>query len=92
MMPTVARWHHKEWAHLNPGQSLSIRIEQMAVYIEASATCTTIHSESPLKDRFRPKLFVALNDKGKPIGTAALDLHDMDDKPHLSPWLASVYV
>lgn len=83
MIPAVAQWHHQEWAHLNPGQTLSVRIEKMASYLDASVL-------SP--DSFSPTLFIALNAEGEPVGTAALDLHDMDCQPILSPWLASVYV
>lgn len=35
--------------------------------------------------------FVLLDDD-KPIGTACLSVMDLDTRPDLSPWLASVYV
>ena len=92
MVPLVAQWHHQEWAHLNPGQSLSDRIEKMAAYLDQSAPCAKTQDEFPSSSRFVPKLFVAFNAEARPIGTAALDLQDMDDQPMLSPWLASVYV
>lgn len=84
-IPVVARWHHAEWAHLNPGQTLAARINKMSAYLKVSVDA--LGSES-----FTPKLFVALNGEGFPVGTAALDLHDMDNQPMLSPWLASVFV
>jgi predicted N-acetyltransferase YhbS len=31
-------------------------------------------------------------DKGKVVGTVSLKIHDMDTRPHYSPWLASLYV
>jgi GNAT superfamily N-acetyltransferase len=35
--------------------------------------------------------FVLL-DGNVPVGTASLSRHDMDERPHLTPWLADVYV
>ena len=38
-----------------------------------------------------PQSFVLLVD-GKPIGTASLVAHDLDERPDLTPWLAGVFV
>ncbi len=38
-----------------------------------------------------PQCFVLLRD-GTPVGTASLVAHDLDARPDLTPWLASVYV
>jgi GNAT superfamily N-acetyltransferase len=38
-----------------------------------------------------PQTFVLLVD-GKPIGTASLVVHDLDERPDLTPWLAGVFV
>ena len=37
-----------------------------------------------------PQSFVLLVD-GKPIGTASLVAHDLDERPDLTPWLAGVF-
>ena len=38
-----------------------------------------------------PQTFVYLA-AGKPVATAGLIAHDLDDRPELTPWLAAVYV
>ena len=38
-----------------------------------------------------PQVFVLLIE-GEPFGTASLVAHDLDERPQLTPWLASVYV
>jgi hypothetical protein len=38
-----------------------------------------------------PQSFVLMID-GKPIGTASLVVHDLDERPDLTPWLAGVFV
>lgn len=75
-LPTLAEWHHREWAHLNPGGSVEKRIEKMQSY---------------LGDELIPSLFVA-KDADTLLGSAGLLSHDMDTRMDLSPWLASVYV
>ncbi len=76
LIPTLARWHHAEWAALNPGQSLEQRIARMARY---------------LTDDALPRMVVWM-DGEQPLGTAALVQSDMDTRPQQSPWLAAVYV
>jgi len=76
LIPTLARWHHAEWAALNPGQSLEQRIARMARY---------------LNDDALPRMVVWM-DGEQPLGTAALVQNDMDTRPQQSPWLAAVYV
>lgn len=46
-IPTLAQWHHSEWQHLNPGQSLQDRIDKMQAY---------------LNDDFIPSTYIALED------------------------------
>lgn len=75
-IPTLAAWHHQEWASLNPGQSLQQRIDKMQCY---------------LGDALIPSTFIA-KDNDHLIGSAAIVEHDMDNKPELSPWLASVFI
>ena len=81
MIPDIALWHHQQWAHLNPGQTLADRIEKMQQYCLAGNA-----------GGFSPTLFIALDSDGALIGTAALDAQDMDCLPELTPWLASVFV
>lgn len=38
-----------------------------------------------------PQTFVLLLD-GEPVGTASLAATDLEERPHLTPWLASVFV
>jgi GNAT superfamily N-acetyltransferase len=38
-----------------------------------------------------PRTFILLAD-GKPVGTASLVAHDLDERPDLTPWLAGVFV
>ena len=79
-LPQLAQWHHQEWLHLNPGLSLEQRIEKMQAYLNENAI---------------PQTFVALDeavDQSALLGSAAVIDSDMDTKPELTPWLASVYV
>jgi len=74
-LPALAQWHHNEWTDLNPGQTLTQRIEKM---------------QASLNDDFIPSTFVA---KDKTVlGSASILENDMETRPQLSPWLASVFV
>jgi GNAT superfamily N-acetyltransferase len=75
-IPQLAAWHQAEWASLNPGLSLEGRVAKMQAY---------------LADAALPRLFVAVQDQLL-LGSAALVDADMDSRPDLTPWLASVYV
>ena len=75
-IPTLAEWHHGEWAPLNPGDSVERRISMFEA-----------ESESDGLDR----TFVAVSGDA-PHGSASLVEHDMNTRMDLSPWLASVYV
>ncbi|WP_244272242.1 GNAT family N-acetyltransferase [Halomonas aestuarii] len=72
----VAAWQHAEWAHLSPGETLASR--RAALRGECGPAGI-------------PSVFLALA-LGRPVGTASLVAHDLDPRPALSPWLASVYV
>lgn len=72
----LAKWHHSEWAHLNPGSSLESRIATMLAY---------------LGDPIVPSMFVC-KEGDLLLGSAAIVENDMDTRTELSPWLASVYV
>ena len=75
-LPQLAAWHQAQWSYLNPGESLHARIARMQAYLNAD---------------FIPSTFVAVMD-GQLLGSAAIVAHDMDTRPELGPWLASVYV
>lgn len=73
---TLARWHHTEWSYLNPGSTLDDRIDKMQAYLSPDLI---------------PSTFIAI-ENGSVLGSAALVENDMETRPDLSPWLASVYV
>ena len=73
---TLAKWHHNEWAYLNPEETLPERIDRMA---------------SDFEEALIPSTFIAI-EGDKLIGSAALAEADMGSYKPLSPWLASVFV
>lgn len=75
-LPTLAAWHHQQWVDLNPGFVLSERVARMQAYLGADLV---------------PSTFVG-KWQGRLAGSAAIIESDMDTRPELSPWLASVYV
>lgn len=75
-LPVLARWHHREWARYNPGDSLEARMGRMREHLRRSGI---------------PITFVATIG-GAPVGSAALVERDMHGRDDLSPWLASVFV
>ena len=75
-IPTVARWHHTEWGHLRPGET----VEDRAVRVERDCG----HREIPTT-------FVALAGH-QCLGSASLVACDMDIRPALTPWLSGVFV
>ena len=79
VISTICRWHHEEWAYLNPGRPFSNRLDEMQEHLEGKAV---------------PNTYVAFED-GVPVGSASVLENDMPDSPEksaLTPWLASVYV
>jgi len=75
-IPIVARWHHTEWGHLRPGET----VEDRAVRVERDCG----HREVPTT-------FVALAGD-QCLGSASLVACDMDIRPTLTPWLSGVFV
>jgi GNAT superfamily N-acetyltransferase len=73
---TLARWHHDEWRYLNPRKTL----EECEAGLRRSLGAT-----------FVPSTFVALEGDVL-VGSASIIVSDMDTRPELSPWLASVYI
>ena len=75
-IPTLARWHHEEWAYLRPGDSLEAGVERLR------AACGR---------REIPTVVIAFADSML-LGSAMLIAHDMDTRMEWSPWLAGVFV
>lgn len=75
-IPTLARWHHSEWAYLRPGDSIEARISRLR------GCCG--HREIPT-------VVIAFTGSTL-VGSAMLVEHDMDTRMELSPWLAGVFV
>ena len=75
-IPTLAQWHHQEWAYLRPGDSLEAR---------------TVRLRECCGHREIPTVVVAFTNHTL-LGSAMLISHDMDTRLELSPWLAGVFV
>jgi GNAT superfamily N-acetyltransferase len=76
LIPVLADWHHQQWRHYNPGDTVAKRIGRM---------------REQLGRRQIPTTFVALAGEAV-MGSASLVAHDMHNRSNLTPWLASVYV
>ena len=75
-IPTVAGWHHQEWAYLRPGDSIEAR---------------TVRLKASCGHREIPTVVIAFTGDAL-LGSAMLIGHDMDTRMELSPWLAGVFV
>jgi len=75
-IPTLAHWHHREWAYLRPGDSFEARMARLR------GCCG--HHEIPT--------VIIASTGGTLLGSAMLIAHDMDTRMELSPWLAGVFV
>ena len=75
-LPSLARLHYEQWTHLRPGESLEARTSRLRSYMGRQGI---------------PTVVVAL-DQSALLGSAMLVAKDLDTHPHLSPWLAGVYV
>lgn len=76
MIPTLAEWLHAQFGYLNPGDTVEKRAERL----ETRATQAGI-----------PVAFVAV-DGDALLGSASLVFQDLETRPEIGPWLASVYV
>ena len=76
LVPIIVHWHHEEWGHFNPGDSVEKRIANIQTHLGRKQIPTT---------------FVALS-RGILLGSASLMAHDMDTRMDLFPWLASIYI
>ncbi len=75
-IPVLADWHHREWGWLNPGKTFDDRVRKL--------------EKSAVEGRIPCTVVASIGDT--PLGSASLVERDMDTRPHLGPWLASVYV
>jgi GNAT superfamily N-acetyltransferase len=73
---TLAGWEFETWGHHHPGRTAP---ETSALFRENCG------------DAGVPSVFAACAEDA-PVGMASLVADDMDTRPDLSPWLASVFV
>ncbi len=76
LIPTLAEWFYAEWSHLHPGKSREDIQHIISLRIN--------------RDKV-PMTLVALQEN-ELIGSVSLKIYDMDNRPELTPWLASLYV
>ena len=75
-IPQLASWFHTEWGFYNPKRTIEIRCKEL---------------EARNNQRILPTTMVStMGDEL--LATYSLDISDLPIRPHLSPWLASVYV
>jgi len=77
LLGDLAEWHHAEWGYLHPGSTLQDRMEWLRPEVQRGAI---------------PFCMVAVDDDGRPLGSASIVEHDMDVHLEWTPWLASVFV
>jgi GNAT superfamily N-acetyltransferase len=75
-IPTLAKWHFREWAYLRPGDSVANRIR-------------LLHERSGRREL--PITFVASSGV-ELLGSAMLIHHEMDTWLQYTPWLAGLFV
>lgn len=75
-IPTLAVWLFGEWGHLNPGDSVERRVARLTTHTGRPGIPTTL---------------VALDGETL-LGSASLVVNDLTSHPHLTPFMASVYV
>jgi len=75
-IPRLAGWLYAQWGYLHENDS----VERRAARLESRATRGGI-----------PVTFVAVDGETL-LGSASLVDDDLESRPHLTPWLASVYV
>ena len=75
-IPRLAEWLHAQWGYLHENDS----VERRASRLEARATRGGV-----------PVTFVAVDGETL-LGSASLVADDLETRPELTPWLASVFV
>lgn len=76
LVAILAEWECREWGHHSPGLSLAVATADFRRECGFGGV---------------PSVFVALSGE-QPVGMARLVEEDMDSRPDLTPWLASVFV
>ena len=79
-VPTVATWLYEQWGYFHDHDSVDRRIGELRERLQTTEL---------------PVAFVALSSSApdaEPIGTASLTPDDLETRPDLTPWLASVFV
>lgn len=75
-LPLLAEWQHAMWGHLDPSATLAGRIARLTSHVGCPAIPTTL---------------IAF--EGETLfGATSLVENDLRSHPHLSPFIASVYV
>ncbi|MBD3670108.1 MAG: GNAT family N-acetyltransferase [Gammaproteobacteria bacterium] len=75
-IPTLAGWSQSEWGYLYPGRSQED--------VEAAITQRLNTDRVPFT--------LVAHDEDELLGSVSLVENDMETHPHLSPWIASLYV
>ena len=75
-IPTLAQWHHDQWKAITPYLTVADRIAGFRARMRRQEV---------------PTGFVAVLDEVV-VGMACLVAHDMETRPDLTPWLATVLV
>ena len=75
-IPVIAEWHQNEWSHISPELTTKKRIENYSLY----------RNQPDI-----PCCIIALED-GNLAGSVSLVKCDLETRPHMGPWLASLYV
>jgi N-acetylglutamate synthase-like GNAT family acetyltransferase len=75
-LPQLAQWLHDEWDHMYPGATLETRTTRLRNQMRRGVIPLTVVAHA----------------EGRALGTASLIESDLEDRPDLTPWLASVFV
>jgi GNAT superfamily N-acetyltransferase len=75
-IPRLAQWLFEEWGSILGEQTLEVRIKKLNAHMS--------------RDQL-PIAWVA-HANGHPLGTAALRVHDLEEREDLTPWLGGVFV
>ena len=75
-IPMLATWHHAQWGHLNPGDTEQARVKRLRHHTGRPGIPTTL---------------IAVEGDTL-LGSASIIEKDLATHPHLTPFLASVYV
>ncbi len=76
LIPAVAGWLYNEWGRHLPGRSLETAEHALRQEPDARGLPTTLIA----------------TEEDEPVGVARLVEFDLDSRPDLGPWLASVFV